>query len=144
MTLDPALSPDEAAGIYDRLRSRFHAGPAPRGQAVRRYRLAGHVGPHVQMRMDTPGSRTGPGRRPRPGPSGLAFFIDPVDGHTWESLRSSWNLLYGNQPGWDYTRQNISNFTRDAQTALTRLLFPGWSMPSGPAAPVFAAESVTP
>jgi hypothetical protein len=144
MTLDPALSPDEVAGIYDRLRSRFHAGPAPRSQAVRRYRLAGHVGPHVHMRMDSPGSRTGPGRRPRPGPSGLAFFIDPVDDHTWESLRSSWNLLYGNQPGWDYTRQNISNFTRDAQTALTRLLFPGWSMHPEPAAPVFAAESVTP
>ncbi|MGH3283399.1 MAG: hypothetical protein ACRDPD_01720, partial [Streptosporangiaceae bacterium] len=49
MTLDPALSPDEVAGIYDRLRRRFHTGTPPRSQAVRRYRLAGHVGPHVQM-----------------------------------------------------------------------------------------------
>ncbi len=135
MSLDPALSPDEAAGIYDRLRRRFHAGPPPRSQAVRRYRLAEHVGPHVQMRTDTPDSSTGPGRRRRPGPAGLAFFIDPVDDHTWESLRASWNHLYGNQPGWGYTRKNISNFARDAQTALTRLLFPGWTMPPEPAAP---------
>jgi hypothetical protein len=135
MTLDPALSLDEVAGIYDRLRRRFHEGSPPRYQAVRRYRLAEHVGPHVQMHTGTPDSRIGPGRRPRSGPAGLVFFIDPVDPHTWENLRVSWNRLYGNEPGWGYTRKNISNFSRDAQTALTRLLFPGWTAPLAPTAP---------
>jgi hypothetical protein len=141
MTLDPGLSPDEVAGIYDRLRRRFHPGSPPRSQAVRRYRLAEHVGPHVQMHADTPDSRNGPGRRPRPGPAGLAFFIDPVDGHTWESLRASWNSHYENDPGWGYTRKNISNFSRDAQTALTRLLFPGWSMHPEPVVPASGASA---
>ena len=72
--------------------------------------MAEHVGPHVQMRTDTPDSSTGPGRRRRPGPAGLAFFIDPVDDHTWESLRASWNHLYGNQPGWGYTRKEHQQF----------------------------------
>ena len=126
MTLDPALSPDEVAGIYDRLRHRFHPAPPPRTQALRRYRLAGYVGPHVQMRTDVPSSRTGPGRRLAANPAGLAFFIDPANGHTWESLRDGWNRLYGDHAGWAYTPANISNFTRDAKTALIRLLFPGW------------------
>ena len=126
MTLDPALSPEEVAGAYDRLRRRFRAGPPPRSQALRRYRLAEYVGPYVQMHSDFPASRTGPGRRPSPNAAGLAFFIEPVGDHTWESLRVGWNQLFGNQVGWEYAQANISNFTRDAKTALTRLLFPGW------------------
>ena len=126
MTLDPALSPDEVAGIYDRLRRRFHPAPPPRTQALRRYRLAEYAGPHVQMRTGIPSSRTGPGRRPAPNPAGIAFFIDPASGHTWESLRVGWNQLYGDHADWAYTPANISNFTRDAKNALIRLLFPGW------------------
>lgn len=126
MTLDPALSPDEVAGIYERLRRRFHAGTPPRNQAVRRHRLAGHVGPHVQMRSGTPDSRTGPGRRPSPNPSGLALFIEPASGHTWESLRGDWNRLQRNQVGENWEYASASNFIRDAKTALIRLLFPGW------------------
>ena len=76
------------------------------------------------MRTDTPESRTGPGRRPTPGPAGLAFFIEPAGGHTWKSLHDDWNQLHHSQPGWRYT--SASNFTRDAKTALIRLLFPGW------------------
>jgi hypothetical protein len=126
MTLDPALSPDEVAGIYDRLRRRFHPAPPPRTQALRRYRLAEYVGPHVQMRTDVPSSRTGPGRRLAPDPTGMAFFIDPANGHTWESLRAGWNRLHGDHADWAYTPANISNFTRDAKTAVIRLLFPRW------------------
>jgi hypothetical protein len=131
MILDPSLNPDEVAGIYSRLRQRFHPAPLPRYQSARRYRLAGHVGPHLQMRVGEPGSRKGPGRPPAPGPSGLATFIEPVSGSTWRGLRESWNRLHGARADedtgrtWDY--DNDPNFIRDAKTAVSQLLFPGWA-----------------
>ena len=78
------------------------------------------------MRSGTPDSRTGPGRRPSPNPSGLAFLIEPASGHTWESLRGDWNRLQGNQVGENWEYASASHFIRDAKTALIRLLFPGW------------------
>jgi hypothetical protein len=131
LTVDPSLNPDEVAGIYSRLRQRFHPAPLPRYQPVRRYRLAGHVGPHLQMRTGGPDSRKGPGRPPVPGPSGLATFVEPVPGHTWRSLRLSWNKAYGSRLDEDTGRTwrygNDPNFIRDAKTAVRQLLFPGWS-----------------
>ena len=130
MTLDPALNEEDVAGIYGRLRQRFHPKP-PRYMSVRRYRLATHVGPYVQVRVGTPGSRLGAGRPPAPGPSGLAVFLEPVAGHTWEGMRRAWNEIYGDQADegtgryWRY--DSASNFIRDAKIALERLLYPGWT-----------------
>ncbi len=127
MTVDPALTEEEVAGIYGRLRQRFHPDRPPRYQPVRRYRLAAHVGPHVQVRAGTPGSRPGPGRPPRPGPSGLAIFIEPVAGHSWESLRHTWNQLCDDAAAGTWHYESASNFIRDSKTALQRLLYPGWA-----------------
>ena len=131
MTLDPSLNADDVAGIYSRLRQRFHPGPLPRYQSVRRYHLARHVGPHLQMRIGEPGSRKGPGRPPTPGPSGLASFIEPLPGYTWRDLRDSWNHTYGTRTDDDTGRAwrygNDPNFIRDSKNALQQLLFPGWT-----------------
>jgi hypothetical protein len=131
MTLDPSLNADDVAGIYNRLRQRFHPAPLPRYQSARRYRLAGHVGPHLQMRIGEPGSRKGPGRPPTPGPAGLASFIEPLPGYTWSSLRHSWNQIYASrsdeETGRKWRYSNDPNFIRDSKTALRQLLFPGWT-----------------
>ncbi len=131
MTLDPSLNTDDIAGIYNRLRQRFHPAPLPRYQSARRYRLAGHVGPRLQMRVGEPGSRKGPGRPPAPGPSGLATFIEPLPGYSWSSLRHSWNHAYGSRADDDTGRtwryDNDPNFIRDSKTALQQLLFPAWT-----------------
>ena len=131
MTVDPSLNADDVAGIYSRLRQRFHPAPLPRYQSPRRYRLAGHVGPHLQMRAGEPRSRRGPGRPPAPGPSGLATFIEPVPGCTWRSLRNSWNHVFGSTTDEDTGRSwrygNDPNFIRDAKTAVSQLLFPSWA-----------------
>jgi hypothetical protein len=133
MTVDPALTEEEVAGIYGRLRQRFHPARPPRYQSPRRYHLAGHVGPHVRIRLGEPGSRHGPGRPPAPGPSGLATFFDLADGYTWEILRRQWNASYGDRTdeatgrSWQY--DSPSNFTRDSRTAVVRLLYPGWANP---------------
>jgi hypothetical protein len=131
ITLDPSLSESDVAGIYRRLRQRFHPQP-PKYQSVRRwYRLAAHVGPHVQVRVGTPDSRPGPGRPPNPGQSGLATFFEPVAGHSWESLRRDWNMTYGEHADEDTSRSwrygSASNFIRDSKIALERLLYPGWT-----------------
>ena len=131
MTLDPALSEEEVAGIYGRLRQRFHPARPPRYQPTRRYRLAGHIGPHIHIRLGEPGSRAGPGRPPSPGPSGLATFFDLDEGYSWESLRRDWNTTYSGYTDQDTGRswqyQSPSNFIRDSRTAVAQLLYPGWT-----------------
>ncbi len=131
MTLDPSLNADDVAGIYTRLLQRFHAAPLPRYQSPRRCRLAGHVGPHLQMRVGEPSSRKGPGRPPVAGPSGLATFIEPLPGYTWRGLRRSWNVINGSRrvedTGRTWRYDNEPNFIRDAKVALSQLLFPGWT-----------------
>ncbi len=129
MTVDPFLTPDEVAGIYSRLRKRFLPAPPPRSAGVRRYRLAGHVGPHVLIQAERPADRIGPGRRPRPGPAGFVQTIQPTGHHTWQSLRRSWNERYSHEydeRGRLMRYDSASNFIRDAQTALRQLLFPNW------------------
>ncbi|SRR6266566_2846126 len=69
MTMGPAPTLEEVAGIYNRLQ-RFHAGNLPHGQAVRRYRLAKHLGPYFRVRSGPPESRTVLGCRPSPRPVG--------------------------------------------------------------------------
>ena len=65
-----------------------------------------------------------------PGPTGLAQFIDPVPGYSWSALRHEWNTKYGDvtEDGRSWRYEHLSNFTRDAQEALRRLLDPGWRM----------------
>lgn len=83
------------------------------------------------MRTGEPRSRPGPGRPPTPDPAGLATFIEPLPGHSWSSLRHSWNQHYGTRTDehtgrvWRYS--NDPNFIRDSKTALQQLLFPGWT-----------------
>lgn len=131
MTLDPSLSPEDVAGIYASLRQQFHPQPMPRYQPVRRYRLAAHVGPHLQIRSGEPGSRNGPGRPPAPGPLGLALFIEPASGHTWKALRQSWNNACDSVPSGDPGRawrySNGPNFVRDSKVAFQQLILPGWT-----------------
>jgi hypothetical protein len=129
MELDPFLTPDQVADIYGRLRSKLRPHP-PRSLSVKHYRLAQHVGPHVQLYVDQPRHRQRSGRPPTAGPTGLAQYVDPVAEHTWQSLRQTWNETYGdhneNSRSWRYT--HASNFIRDARTALERLLDPQWRM----------------
>ena len=137
MTLDPVLTPDQVAGIYSRLRASMQPAPQPRSLSIKHYRLAQHVGPYVDLYVDDPGRVVRRGRPPRPGPTGLARFIEPVEGHSWASLRQTWNSKYGKGEStdsrtWRYDRD--SNFIRDAKDALTRLLNPGWERP-GQASP---------
>lgn len=132
MTLDPALTPDQVAGIYSRLRTSMQPDPPARSLSVKHYQLARHAGPYVRMYVDHPSRVTRPGRPPRPGPTGLARFIEPIEGHSWSSLRQAWNTTHGTCQGaddrtWRYDRD--SNFIRDTKDALTRLLNPGWKRP---------------
>ncbi|MDH6704806.1 hypothetical protein P3T27_001509 [Kitasatospora sp. MAA19] len=133
MTLDPFLTPDQVADIYSRLKARLHSGPI-KSLSEKHYRLAQHIGPHVASRVDHP-RRTGRTGRPlQAGPTGLAHFIEPADGATWQSLRRDWNNLYGHRTGrggkaWHYDYQNHANFIRDAKKAFERLLFPPWKRP---------------
>jgi hypothetical protein len=129
MTLDPSLTPEQVARIYARLRANLRDDP-PRSLSVKHCRLAEHVGPHVQFYVQEPGKVRRPGRRPAPGPTGLAQFIDPVHGYSWQTLHRDWNARYADpaEDGRPWRYEHLSNFTRDAQSALTRLLNPGWRM----------------
>jgi hypothetical protein len=129
MTLDPALTPEQVAGIYARLRARIHPSPQPRPLSVKHYRLAEHVGPRVAFGLNQPSAITRPGRRPRVDPDGLVRTITPVTGWTWNSLREAWNDKCGTRPtadGRTWRYDTSHNFIRDAKHALTRLLAPGW------------------
>lgn len=131
LTLDPFLTPDQVAGIYGRLRARMQPRPT-RSLSIKHYRLVEHVGPHVRSYLAHPGAAPRRGRLPRPGPTGLAHFVDPVGGHTWKSLRHDWNRVVDQAEqdrSWRYDAD--SNFTRDAQRALRQLLAPGWIRPAG-------------
>ena len=63
MALDPALTPDQVAGIYSRLKAKVQPSPPPRSLSVKHYRLAQHVGPHVTFLLEEPARITRPGRR---------------------------------------------------------------------------------
>ena len=65
MSLDPALTPDQVAGIYSRLKAKVQPSPPPRSLSVKRYRLAQHVGPQVAFLLEEPARTTRPGRRAR-------------------------------------------------------------------------------
>jgi hypothetical protein len=88
MTLDPALTPDQVAGIYSRLKARVQPSPPARSLSVKHYRLAQHVGPHVALLiLEEPSSSPRAGRRPRPDADGLRRTIAPIGDRTWRSLR---------------------------------------------------------
>lgn len=84
----------------------------------------------MQFYVREPGKVRRPGRRPAPGPTGLAQFIDPVLGCSWQTLHRDWNARYAGpaEDGRSWRYDHLSNFTRDAQSALKRLLNPGWRM----------------
>jgi hypothetical protein len=130
MTLDPFLSPEQVAGIYSRLRGKLHDGQPPRSLSIKYYRLAEHVGPHVQFYVQEPKRVRKAGRPRSPALSGLAQYIDPVPGYSWPTMLHDWNAKYADHVAdsrsWRY--EHLSNFTRDAQDALIRLLNPRWRM----------------
>jgi hypothetical protein len=130
MTLDPFLAPEQVAGIYSRLRAMLHEGQPPRSQSVKYYRLAEHVGPRVRFYVEEPKNVRKAGRPRSAGPTGLAQFIDPVPEYSWPTMLRDWNAKYGDhvEDGRSWRYDHLSNFTRDAQDALTRLLNPGWRM----------------
>lgn len=131
LSLDPFLPVERVAELYAALRARLEPQPARRAQSLRAYRLAEHVGPHVTL---YPTSATPQGRRGRPRrtdpPGGLVWYIDPVGGHTWSSLRRSWNNRYTDcgEDGTSWIYSELSNFTTEAQDVLKRLLDPQWSL----------------
>lgn len=135
MFLDPSLSVDRVAEIYAEVRRRLEPEPARRAQSLRAYRLAEHVGPHVRH---YPTTSAGPGRRGRPRktdpPGGIVWYIDPINGQTWTSLKQSWNDKYPEQgedgTSWQYSE--LSNFTKEAQEVLLRLLDPQWGLRRAP------------
>lgn len=128
MTLDPFLTPEQVAAIYSRLRQRLAPPQLPRSCSPKHYRLAEHVGPKVHCYVDQPGRVSRRGRPPQPGPTGLALFVDPIEGHSWTSLRADWNHLHKDDPQtrtWTYATE--PHFIRDARQALQRLLWPRWN-----------------
>ena len=100
MTLDPALTPDQVAGIYSRLKAKVQPSPPPRSLSVKHYRLAQHVGPHVAFLLEEPSLITRAGRA-RPDPDGLVRTIAFVGGYTWRSLHHDWNDHHGTPEGAD-------------------------------------------
>lgn len=129
MTLDPFLTPEQVAEVYARLRAQLRDSP-PRSLSAKHYKLAEHVGPLVRFSVQLPGEILRRGRPPTPGPTGLIQSMDPLPGHTWQSLRRDWNAKYGDHRvhGRSWRYEHASNFTRDAQQAINRLLDPGWRM----------------
>ncbi|MFF4408585.1 hypothetical protein [Streptomyces sp. NPDC001404] len=126
MTLDPALNPEQVADIYGRLKARLQP-QYQKSLSVKHYRLAQHVGPHVTTYVQNPSQVSRRGRPPRPGPTGLAQFTEPIGGHTWQSLRRDWNSRHGQQAdnlGRSWRYDSAPNFIRDAKQALQRLLYP--------------------
>jgi hypothetical protein len=135
MTLDPALTPDQVAGIYSRLKAKVQPSPPPRSLSVKHYRLAQHVGPHVAFHLEEPFLITRPGRRARPDADGLIRTVAPVGGCTWRSLRRDWNDQYGTPEradGKTWRYEADSNFIRDAKRALSQLLAPAWTWQGSP------------
>ena len=127
MTLDPFLTPDQVAAIYGRLRQRLARAAMLRASSPKHYRLAEYVGPKVRCYVDQPGRVARRGRPAQPGPTGLALYVDPVDGHSWSGLRVGWNRLQSADPQtqtWIYGAD--PHFIRDARQAVQRLLWPGW------------------
>lgn len=132
MVLDPFLTPDQVADIYTRLRAQVSPKP-PRSLSAKHYRLAQHIGPRVRFFLAHPSQVTRSGRRPQASPSGLAHFIEPTDGHTWQSLCRDWNEQYGGEQtasGRTWRYDAVRNFNRDAKDALMALLYPGWERPA--------------
>lgn len=129
MTLDPALTPDQVAGTYSRLKAKVQPSSPPRSLSVKHYRVAQHVGPHVAFLLEEPARTTRPGRRARPDPDGLVRTVAPVGGCIWRSLRHDWNDQHGRPESvgkpWRYDAD--SNFIRDPKRALSQLLAPSWT-----------------
>ncbi|MFE2869878.1 hypothetical protein [Embleya sp. NPDC059259] len=128
MHLDPSLTPQQVAAIYGRLKAKLQS-ERSNSLSVKHYRLAEHVGPYVATSVHNPRDVRRQGRPPKPGPTGLAQFVDPLEGHSWRSLRRSWNSRYGKpaegqERTWQY--DSDSNFIRDAKDALDHLLQPRW------------------
>ncbi|WP_152646398.1 hypothetical protein [Streptacidiphilus albus] len=142
MTLDPTLTPAQVSDIYQRLKTQLHRAKAQHSLSAKQYTLARHIGPHVAISIDQPGRVRRRGRPPATGPTGLAQLIDPHPGHTWHTLRQSWNEVYatGEHTAWRYDSTNTSNFIRDAQRALVHLLDPGWRNPPPPLPPAQANQ----
>lgn len=65
-----------------------------------------------------------------PGGECLAAITVPVPGYSWATLHRGWNAKHADpaEKTWSWRYEHLSNFTRDAQSALTRLLNPGWRM----------------
>ena len=127
MTLDPMLTPAQVAAIYGRLRRRLAPAREPRASAPKHYRLAGYVGPRVRHYVDQPGRISRRGRPRQPGPTGLALYIEPVEGDTWTSLRHGWNdFCHEDQLTESWTYNRSPHFIRDAEQAVQRLLWPRW------------------
>jgi hypothetical protein len=117
------------AELYSDLRAQLQPHPARRTQSLKAYRLAQHVGPHVQRYPANPAQVQRRGR-PRKTAGGVVWYTDPIGGHTWTTLLHSWNEHYPGQgeDGKDWKYEQRSNFTRDAQDALARLLDPQWGL----------------
>ena len=125
MTLDPALTPEQVAGIYARLRARIHPARSP-GRC--RSSTTGSPSTPARTSVSACTSRQpSPDQDAGPGPTrtGLVRTITSVIGWTWTSLRHAWNDQYGTHGKmWRYDAS--PNFIRDAKHALARLLAPGW------------------
>ncbi|MGW0211356.1 hypothetical protein ACWDZ8_38365 [Streptomyces sp. NPDC003233] len=131
LTVDPALPPQQVAELFGQVRSALQPEPPVRAQALRSYRLAEHVGPHLLRYPVNPQDAKRRGRPRRADPPGtFVYSIDPV-GCTWQELRRSWNARYPDtgEDGKPWRYESLSNFTRDAQQAYLRLLDPRWTPP---------------
>ena len=134
MVLDPALPASRVAELYADLRAQLEADPPRRTQSLKAYRLCEHVGPHV-ARFPATQPPPGPGRpRTTNPPGGLVYYTRPAGGHTWASLRQSWNERYPDlgEDGTNWKYSSAQNFTRDAQDLLQRLLDPRWGLENLP------------
>lgn len=122
MKVDPIFTPDQVAKLYRRIRATLQPSDrAPRPLSARQYRLAKHIGPHVQIQIVRRSMISGRGRRPKETATGFVIKTTPAPPHTWKTLFDQWTQLSPKD-----ARMEVRNFQRAATSALHRMLSPGW------------------
>ena len=135
LELDPTLSVKQVAELYAGIRGQLAPETPRRLQALKSYRLAEHVGPHLEQvaTNSKPEGHRGRPRKTTP-PGGVLYYVRPGGGHTWRSLMCEWNQMYADrgEDGSSWRYGELSNFTKDVLEIMDRLMNPRWGMKNLP------------
>jgi hypothetical protein len=126
MTLDPALTPEQVAGIYSRLKARFRPTPGPRSLSVKHCRLAQQSDPTWPSASCRLANGLASDAHRAPARLGSSRSSSPFPVTPGRASSVSGTRKYEQ---WRY--ESVSNFNRDAKNALNRLLWLGWTTRAG-------------